>query len=269
MTYLQTFLISFSILAVQADAQSIFDADFENGTPGSTVTDFDEIRSGVANVNTIYVEQQSVFPDGPSSTPVSPTDNTAGIGNLGNRAVNWLDTDASTNNFINIVNRVSGNEITDDFVIKFDFMKVSGDSSPSLRMSDSGGTEFFRLDIANGGRILDNGAINPTATGEATGILEYTSTNKWISFEITTDFANDTYDIDILRQDRTSVKSYSNIAFKAAASNADTIRFVDFTPGTGDYYFDNISLGVVPEPSTYALIFGIGALSFAFIRKRR
>jgi len=60
-----------------------------------------------------------------------------------------------------------------------------------------------------------------------------------------------------------------NLFYDAFASDADTGIYVEFVSFEGDASYGTLNLPTnVPEPSTYALLFGSAALALAFVRRR-
>ncbi|MCD8483288.1 MAG: PEP-CTERM sorting domain-containing protein [Verrucomicrobia bacterium] len=59
----------------------------------------------------------------------------------------------------------------------------------------------------------------------------------------------------------------TNVALTTAAVNADAFRM--YSINGSNVEIDNISLTAIPEPSTYAAIFGALALGFIVLRRRR
>ena len=219
-----------------------FSTSFESDTIGSAPAGFSALSdTGFTGNSLNVISAESSFVNGPES---------ATTGGSGSQALQWLDTNTSDSNpDVVLLDRGTGNGFTQDVVIRFDFLNVSGNNL-RFQTYDDTGTRGIRLDLDNGGTIKNNGGG---------GTLEFTGTNKWLSLEITTDLANDTYDLIIKRDDRTETKTYTGLAFNNSITNIGKMAFEDSSgaSNTAEYHIDNISVSaVVPEPSAYALLFG-------------
>ena len=221
-----------------------FSTDFESDTIGSEPAGFAALNdTGFANQSLDVIAAESAFVDGPGS---------ADTGGPGSQALQWLDNNTSDSNpDIVVFDLATGT--TDDLVIRFDFVNITGNNL-RFQLYDDTGTRGIRLDLDNGGTMKNNG-------GGAT--LEFTGNNKWSTLEITTDLANNTYDIIIERDDRGGVaKSYTDLPFNNAVSNFGSMQFNDLAGAgsTSEYHLDNISAVVIPEPGTISLMFLAGGL---------
>jgi hypothetical protein len=228
-----------------------FSTDFESDTIGSEPAGFAELKDTVFAGNSLNVAaQESVFADGPGS---------ASVGGLGSQSLHWLDTNTTDSNPDIIVFDLNTG-ITQDVVIRFDFVNITG-SNLRFQLLDDTGRRGIRLDLDNGGNIKNNG------TGDT---LESTSTNKWHALEITTNLANNTYDLFMERDDRGATKTFTDLPFNNTISNIATWEFVDLQTGSAsEYYIDNLSVTVIPEPSAYALMFGALSLGVVLLRRRQ
>jgi hypothetical protein len=180
----------------------------------------------------------------------------------GSKSLQWLDTNTTDSNpDVFIFDELTG--ITQDLTLGFDFVNISG-GFLRFQVYDSSGTRAIRLDLDEGGRIFNNGTSGTELEFTGQGL------DRWHTIEIQTDIANDTYDISIFRNGRTEAAVFTDLAFNNAVSNFATIAFQDFAGGanTSEFYIDNISVTVVPEPGTYALILGGLALLGIIVRRR-
>ena len=229
-----------------------FSTDFESDTIGSEPAGFADLKdTGFAGNSLNVAAQESVFADGPGS---------ASVGGPGSQSLHWLDTNTTDSNpDIIVFDLPTG--ITQDVVIRFDFVNISGDNL-RLQLLDDTGTRGIRLDLDNGGQIKNNGS------GDT---LEFTSTNKWHALEITTNLANNTYDLFMERDERNATLTFTDLPFNNTISNIGRWEFVDLSGSskTSEYYIDNLSVTVIPEPSAYALVFGALSLGVVLLRRRQ
>ena len=213
---------------------TLFSTDFELDTIGAEPAGFAAVQdTGFAGNSLDVIAAESSFVDGPGS---------ATTGGPGYQALQWLDTNSTDSNpDLLAIDLATGT--TKDLVIRFDFLNVSGNNL-RLQVLDDTDTCGIRLDLDNGGTIKNNG------TGDT---LEFTSNNKWHALEITTNLANDTYDLVIERDDRGSPDTFTDLPFNNAIANIATMEFVDFSgaSNTAEYYIDNISIVEVAAASAY------------------
>ncbi len=229
-----------------------FSTDFESDTIGAEPLGFANLKdTGFAGNSLNVIAAESSFVDGPGS---------ATTGGPGSQSLHWLDTNTTDSN-PDIVVFDLNTGITQDVVIRFDFVNISGNNL-RFQLLDEAGIRGIRLDLDNGGHIKNNG------TGDT---LEFTSNNKWHALEITTNLANDTYDLVIERDDRGSPDTFTDLPFNNAIANIAKMEFVDFSgsSSTSEYYIDNLSVTVIPEPSAYALMFGALSLGVVLLRHRQ
>ncbi len=229
--YITTLITIFGMcVCLQLNAFDIpSSTDFESDTIGSEPAGFADLKdTGFAGNSLNVIAAESSFVDGPGS---------ATTGGPGTQALHWLDTNTTDSNPDIIVFDLNTG-ITQDVVIRFDFVNISGNNL-RFQLLDEAGIRGIRLDLDNGGHIKNNG------TGDT---LEFTSNNKWHALEITTNLANDTYDLVIERDDRGSPKTFTDLPFNSAIANIATMEFVDFSgaSNTAEYYIDNISVEVAP-----------------------
>jgi hypothetical protein len=134
------------------------------------------------------------------------------------------------------------------------------DSNPDIVVFDlATGT---RLDLDNGGTIKNNG-VGDTLEFTGSGLA------RWHALEITTNLANNTYDLVMQRQDRASPLTFNDLPFNNSVSNIGSMQFNDFggASSTSEYYLDNISAVSVPEPSTSVLLTAL--LGVSLLRRHR
>jgi hypothetical protein len=216
-----------------------FSTDFESDTIGNEPAGFALLKdTGFAGNSLNVIAAESAFVDGPYS---------AETGGPGSQALQWLDTNGSDSNpDIVVFDLATGT--TDDLVMRFDFVNISGNNL-RFQVFDDTGTRAIRLDLDNGGTIKNNG------TGD---ILEFTGSglNRWHSLEITTDLANNTYDLVMKRQERAEVLTFLDLPFNNTVSNFGSWQFNDLAGASSvnEYYLDNISVDAVPEPASLALL---------------
>ena len=226
-----------------------FSTDFETDSIGSEPAGFAELKdTGFPDQSLNVIAAESSFVDGPGS---------AATGGLGSQALQWLDNNTTDSNpDILAFDLVPGT--TDDLVFRFDFLNVTGNNL-RFQVYDDAGTRAIRLDLDNGGTVKNNG-------GGA--ILEYTGNNKWLTLEITTDLASDTYDLVIQRDDRAAPLTFTGLPFNNAVSNFGSMQFNDLggAGSTSEYYLDNVSaVVVIPEPTTS--VFLLGGLGVLLLRR--
>lgn len=230
-----------------------FSTDFESDTIGQQPAGFSLLGDTDVAGNSLNVAaQESVFADGPGS---------ASVGGPGSQSLHWLDTNTTDSNPDIIVFDLNTG-ITQDVVIRFDFVNITGNNL-RFQLKDDTGTRGIRLDLDNGGNIKNIG------TGDT---LEFTGTGltKWHAIEITTNLANSTYKLYMERDGRNTTKTFEALPFENAIGNIATWEFVDFATGSAsEYYIDNLSVTVIPEPSAYALMFGALSLGVVLLRRRR
>ena len=229
-----------------------FSTDFESDTIGSEPAGFAELKdTGAADQSLNVIAAESSFVDGPGS---------AATGGPGSQALQWLDNNtADSNPDIVVFDLATGT--TDDLIMRFDFLNITGNNL-RLQVYDDAGTRAIRLDLDNGGRVLNNGSSSEQ--------VEFTGTGKWLALEITTHLADDTYDLVIQRDDRAGPSTFLALPFNNAVSNFGSMQFNDFSgsANTSEYYLDNISaVVVVPEPSTLSVA-GLALLALAGARRR-
>jgi hypothetical protein len=222
-----------------------FSTDFESDTIGNEPAGFALLKdTGFPNQSLNVIGAESAFVDGPYS---------AETGGPGSQALQWLDNNGSDSN-PDIVVFDLGTGTTDDLVMRFDFVNLSGNNL-RFQVFDDTGLRAIRIDLDNGGTIKNNGS------GDT---LEFTGSglNRWHSLIITTDLANNTYDLVMKRQERSEVKVFTDLPFNNAVSNFGSWQFNDLggAASQNEYYLDNISVEVVPEPGTISLMVLAGGL---------
>ena len=206
-----------------------FSTSFESASIGAEPSGFEDLKdTGFAGNSLNVIADESSFVDGPGS---------ATTGGPGTQSLQWLDTNSTESNpDVVVIDRTYGT--TKDVVMRFDYLNVSGNNL-RLEVYDDTGTRGIRLDLDNGGTIKNNGSG---------AILEYTGTNKWLALEITTNLANNTYNLVIERDDRGSPDTYTDLPFNNSIANIATMQFVDVSgaSNTAEYYIDNVSVVSIP-----------------------
>lgn len=150
--------------------------------------------------------------------------------------------------------------------------------SVSIGYIDNGGTVGFGLQNGSSvnrfetyyiGGSTDAWKINDAGGQEdITGVTTtYTSAawheSNYLTF-LFTQGASDTYSVSV------NGTPITNSGLTLAASDIEQIRIFNFNAGSGsdfNQYFNTLT--VVPEPSTYAGLLGIGVLTLAAVRRRR
>jgi hypothetical protein len=226
----------FIILSLVGSAQAQvtdFSTDFESDTIGAEPAGFAALLdTGTEGQSLNVIADESPFVDGPGSGTT---------GGPGSQALQWLDNVSdSSNPDIFIIDAETGT--TQDLVIRFDFRKLSGFNLRFMIYDDSTtvgqpftGTRAVRLDLDNGGRILNNGSGEP---------LAFTGTS-WHSIEITTNLANNTYDL-VHEIEGGSVSTFTDLPFNSPVTNVARVWIGDLSGAANqaEFIFDNISVTV-------------------------
>ena len=233
-----TGLLSLAVTEGETASNTLFSTDFESDSIGSEPTGFANLEDTGFPGNSLNVAaQESVFADGPGS---------ASVGGPGSQSLHWLDSNTTDSNpDVRVFDYSSGNGITQDIVIRFDFVNISG-KGLRLQLLDDTGTRGIRLDLDNGGVIKNNGVG---------AILEYTGSGltRWHALEITTDLANNTYDLFMERDGRDRTLAFTDLPFNNAIGNIGRLEFVDSdgASNTSEYYIDNLSIVKVATADAY------------------
>ncbi len=206
--------------------------DFESDTIGSEPEGFAKILNTNLYGNSLNViTANSPFIDGPGS---------ATSGASGTQAIYWLETNISTTATkpsLYLIDLATGTSM--DMVIRLSYANVNSNNSTNalrLQVYDDAQTRGIRLDLDNGGRILNNGSVNDFTL--------YPGFNKWTTLEITTNLTNNTYDLVIQREDSASPTTYTGLPFNNSISNISRIALVNFSDPaiSSEYYIDDLSV---------------------------
>lgn len=125
--------------------------------------------------------------------------------------------------------------------------------SITLSATDTYTIDSISLDVGRGGGSLDRGfTVRSSLTGTTDLLRDDTVDTQRPTF---TD-----YNVDLT----------GNTAFENISTDV-TFTFYVYTPSTGNTLeFDNITFsGVVPEPSSFALLAGLCGMGFVALRRRR
>jgi len=144
---------------------------------------------------------------------------------------------------------------------------------PTLKLgesSDAGGTDGLLLNFNNqlvtpGRKIINQ--LNGSGGGDL--ISPYT-VDTWYRVEITTSAilaGTETYSVAVTPWGGT-VTTVENLSFRNNVDDYGKITFLDNGPGsyTGTFNVANLSVSVIPEPASTALLLGAGA-TLVFRRK--
>lgn len=139
----------------------------------------------------------------------------------------------------------------------------SGSPDPVRFVSFTGGIQSLGSDT--GGLIT------------ATAPLE-NPTNSYMSIQLTYNPSNDLWSLygrndgasfaDPLTGELTALGTVTNSTYTDSALGFTGAYWQGSTAGSQTAFFDNVSLTAIPEPSTYAVIFGSLALGLVIIRRR-
>ncbi len=197
---------------------------------------------------------------------------------VGNPPVGWTDTTAN-DSFAEVVNNPSASGInTSTRVLGFtDTGFTNSITSEAIDITGfNPGTYTYTLsfDAYSAGTTVHAGIFGLKSgtssqiywLGSSTGRLRAGDANLDFDFAVANTWENFNFNIT------SGVSVYlTNLKGDGAQSPSD-FRLVfqswDETTNPPITYFDNVSLTVVPEPSTYAMLFGVLALVFALVRRR-
>lgn len=95
--------------------------------------------------------------------------------------------------------------------------------------------------------------------------------NTWYRFEVlNVNIADQSYDLNIYSEADLATPFFSETGLKfyntVTSLDAARFRFISGTANSRSFWIDNFT--IIPEPSTYALIFGVLALAGALLRRR-
>lgn len=201
--------------------------------------------------------------DGPASDSFVSFSFQDGPGNTGS-ATQFSGTDVVAGLEINSVNRTTG--VNDKFGAGGSLL------AQNLTFIDSTGGFFdFGVNNAGGDPFTDiefrfGASITQAGTGGSTVGISYSLDGGTSFTSIGTEL------IDTLQSDNGQLVSTTDISGSVLGVVTNDITFrVDFTDIDKGVNFDNLQVSgtVVPEPSTYAAIFGAIALGFVIYRRRK
>ncbi|MDB2506107.1 right-handed parallel beta-helix repeat-containing protein [Opitutales bacterium] len=231
-----TFMEATGVLTLSNNPYSLiglpFSTDFESDSIGSEPEDLAKILNTDIYGNSLNVTAaNSPFIDGPGS---------ATSGASGTQAIHWLETNISstaTKPSLYLIDLPTSTSM--DMVIRLSYTNVNSNNSTNalrLQVYDDAQTRGIRLDLDNGGRILNNGSVSDFTL--------YPGFNKWTTLEITTNLANNTYDLVIQREDHASPTTYTGLSFNNSISNISRVALVNFSgPAiSSEYYIDDVSV---------------------------
>lgn len=184
-----------------------------------------------------------------------PTNNfaKAGIGGTAATNTNWVLTDASKALSLNQTINIS-----------FNFYAVAntGGISFNIYNQEVGGTfatgrgagVFLNTDTGVVQAYDGNSIFTPSGSGTfSRGVLQ--------TFSMTINFASNTFSYNV-----NGVTNVSPVAFKGTV---DDLKSVLVNTSTSSFYYDNLTIAVVPEPSTAGLALGALALIAIATKVRR
>ncbi len=216
-------------------------------------------------------------------------------------AVTWVSGGGQTGNFVYDSNGVTaGVDTFADIVVEFDFSMNVNNASVGVyfggsrtsgnlallnlnRSSDTDTLRFFSgsnltaSSSSSAGTVITTGISSPTGS-ISSGFVNFNAgwtTNTTYHATLTISYtgattANITYTISDPYASSTPLTSISATATGIAVATAGEIGFRTGLPGAGTVTIDNVQISSpIPEPSTFALLGGLGALGFALSIRRR
>lgn len=159
----------------------------------------------------------------------------------------------------------SGLGVNDQFSFQMALNFDNGNKGFNLR---TGGDSIFNFNVGSGGSVSSpNATLNP---GPGAG-YDYGGNDAVIDvLLLVTSATSLDYQIN-----RTSSQGFQNTLFSGEVTNVtgtiDNFEFYISGTDAGDQnnlYFNNLDVSVVPEPGTYALIFGWAAMLWIAVRRR-
>jgi len=177
----------------------------------------------------------------------------------GSQAMHFVDNDATAT----LTNVRLWNVFTESLtsaVFTFDFMETTYTQTPLFSIRKGIATQAVALSLGSNIQYHNGTAFTTLTTGLTLG--------TWYEFKITTDVANDTFDLMISDADGVYF-SATGLAFRNAVDDLDRMDF-STNAGNGftgaDYYIDDVSVSAVPEPASLGLLSFAGALILFFRR---
>jgi hypothetical protein len=143
-----------------------------------------------------------------------------------------------------------------------------------LTNSGQGFTNNLSLGIDGNISVVFEANVFGQAAGASDWTLNFAALDSLntssVSWEISTDGSSYT-SLGLTSSLTTTDSAFSVTSALADGSDQVFFRgtFADIEVGTSRAIFDNVGISAVPEPSTYAAIFGVFALGFAAYRRRR
>lgn len=145
-------------------------------------------------------------------------------------------------------------------------MNSIGVNLRGLKSNDAANIITLKFDNSDGGIRMNDGGSDFTASSAVTY-----SNGAIYDFSVSMVVGSGAYDWSVTRRDSTEAASANGFTFSgdATLTNFSAIEFFWAAPGGGgnDAFIDNVS--VIPEPSSYAILFGLGALGLAVLRRTR
>ena len=175
----------------------------------------------------------------------------------------------------------------------FGGLDVDGDFSPDSSAAATYGTGTFSWanqtqgGLFNSANLTSNDLLRPgmldqfTPTfgwqlggGDSSAVLTVSvDLTGFTSAELTFAHAGENGSFDLLVGGQTFSPAADSLGTVDISSFAGSVANIDFTfanfSGAENSFLDNIQVPAVPEPSTYAAIFGVIALGFAACRRRK
>lgn len=177
-----------------------------------------------------------------------------------------------TNDNLGVTFNAASSVLDYSFQWRLDSVDFGGNNGAPVFQFAMGGTEpaaqdaIFQFDIRNGGRFfVANGGSNLVIDGRFTP-------GTWHTISGTVDFSNDTFTVAIDGTQLFTTTNFGNIPFRADSAQNANIYLANRNASTGNANYlawnaDNIS--IIPEPRVYAAIFGLLAIGFVLVSRRR
>ncbi len=265
---LLTLLTAGAFAAGSASAAVIFSDDFSSGNFNT----WDNIDSGDNNPATtdlnVLTDSTNLFGEGTS-----------------NQFAQFIDEENDDTVFIG-----EGGTLTNVATLQFDFIDTGTDKGVAFRLdqsaSGSSTDDYVQVIVQEESFNIRSGTTNATfgsysrdteyrltiiANNSGSAITDYFGTN---------DLANDSYAVWLTPVGGASMLIKGDAVFEVTSNNNNfsSIAAQTFSGAVGvDFFMDNVEafsgaetsgLSPVPEPSTYALLAGFGALVLVMVRRR-